>query len=103
MNEGDDAAGEGGGYRLTRPCAPGMARSSLQGRIHGVSRQAIPASIHAPRHGALGLAGGALDVPEGPWIGRALRETRRNVFARTIRPMDALTFAQRLAMKYLND
>lgn len=49
------------------------------------------------------IRGDGLGVPPGPWIGRALGETRRRVFAGTIGAGEASAFARQLAMKYLND
>jgi len=49
------------------------------------------------------LRGNELGVPSGPWIGRALRETRLALFSGRIAEMDAPSFASRLAIQYLND
>jgi tRNA nucleotidyltransferase/poly(A) polymerase len=51
----------------------------------------------------LGLRGDELGVSQGPWIGQAIRETRRALFAGSIEAREAPAFARRLAMQYLND
>jgi tRNA nucleotidyltransferase (CCA-adding enzyme) len=49
------------------------------------------------------VRGDTLGVPPGPWISRAVRETRLALFAGTIPPAEAPAFARRRAMEYLND
>ncbi len=64
----------------------------------GIVERFEDSSLHS-----LGLGGGDLGVPQGPWIGKALREARRAVFTQAIPKEHALPFARRLAMKYLNN
>lgn len=52
---------------------------------------------------ARSIRGDDLGVPPGPWIGRALRQARRDLFAGRVDERDAPAFARRLAMQYLND
>jgi len=57
------------------------------------------------RAGAITTAihGNELGAPPGPWIGRALRETKLALFAARVDENEAPSFASRLAMQYLND
>ncbi len=52
---------------------------------------------------SLGFGGEALQVPPGPHVGRALQRTREAVFLEEIAPEEALSFAQREALQYLNE
>lgn len=47
------------------------------------------------------IRGDELGVAPGPWIGRAIRDATREVFAGGIEPGDAPSFARRLALQYL--
>jgi tRNA nucleotidyltransferase/poly(A) polymerase len=49
------------------------------------------------------IRGDELGVKPGPWIGRAIRDTTREVFAGGIEPGDVSSFARRLALQYLGD
>lgn len=49
----------------------------------------------------LGVRGGDLGVPPGPWVGAALRAARQAVFARSISTGEAPAFARRAAVDYL--
>ncbi|MGK2856506.1 MAG: hypothetical protein ACSLFQ_04790 [Thermoanaerobaculia bacterium] len=51
----------------------------------------------------LGVRGDELGVPPGPWVGAALRDARRALFARAISVGEAPTFARRAAVDYLSE
>jgi len=54
------------------------------------------------RNFRLALRGSDLEVPVGPHIAKALERTREAVFVGEIAPEEARSFAQRMAIKYLN-
>ena len=60
------------------------------------------ARFHDYQKFRLALRGSDLDVPIGPHIAKALERTREAVFAGEIAPEEARSFAQRMAIKYLN-